>query len=58
MAETKRRRNLGMNMPKKQLGAEALIDLHRRLSISLNRCAANASLFRRSPYPIYERNLS
>src|SRR5271166_5870078 len=28
----KRRRNLGMDMPKKQLVAEALIDLHRRLS--------------------------
>src|SRR5208337_4634474 len=27
-----RRRNLGMDMPKKQLVAEALIDLHRRLS--------------------------
>src|SRR5271166_6850369 len=28
----KRRRNLGMDMPKKQLVAEVLIDLHRRLS--------------------------
>ena len=38
MAETIGFRNLGMEMPKKELVAEALIDLHRRLSTLPTRC--------------------
>ena len=47
----KRRRNLGMDMPKKQLVAEALIDLHRRLSALPTRSHERRIVMQETAFP-------